>query len=671
MVISSRVRAAPLCAPLSVIEPCRAPSAAASRSVFRMCSARPSCRTESVKTVSSAATIVNSASADPTSSCTRRAQTRRRRSEAGDPINGLLEDVGEGRTRDAPDDQDESRGHQRDEYPNAYRIKHMTKDAPRSAAIYARISQAADDVDKTANQVAELRSLAALHKYVVREIYEDDDISAYNGKAHRPGFVSMLAGLREGRFDVVLATEPSRLTRGSAVELNALNMELVRAGAVLHTARAGVQNPGTPMVAAMMQIQDVFDGLEVAIKTERQKARNRADRSKGLPVKGVRPFGWEARRIPLSADKAKLLGWELSPSEIAEGPVYVPARPSEAAIIHAAYRSIIEDGASLWQIAREWTSSGVKTDKMGGTRKDRVRQGELKLVPAVWAASTVRQVLVRPRNAGILMSGQDELPISRIEPILSRAERDGLLAELARRAEAVPQPAGPKPSYLLGGILECACGERMYATISYTQRAGKPRRRYHLYKCRNAATDRAQKHSSIYMTVADDAVALRTLRRIYEGGFAPIDGTEWTIRMGEVLDELASFARRTEHVRDLLLDPDLKIDHARFKGELKAIHAGRELLESERDRLQAARAEGGALAELLAAWEAIPLDERSDGDSPLPSWREMIILAAGLSAWETLSMVKRREIVRGVYRIQVQLGGRGPLRLQFTPLAGH
>jgi hypothetical protein len=173
------------------------------------------------------------------------------------------------------------------------------------------------------------------------------------------------------------------------------------------------------------------------------------------------------------------------------------------------------------------------------------------------------------------------------------------------------------------------------------------------------------------MTVADDAVALRTLRRIYEGGFAPIDGTEWTIRMGEVLDELASFARRTEHVRDLLLDPDLKIDHARFKGELKAIHAGRELLESERDRLQAARAEGGALAELLAAWEAIPLDERSDGDSPLPSWREMIILAAGLSAWETLSMVKRREIVRGVYRIQVQLGGRGPLRLQFTPLAGH
>lgn len=579
-----------------------------------------------------------------------------------------MEHVAECRSRNRPDDDHEARGHQGDEHPPGHMIELMISSSPPRAAIYTRISQAADDVDKTANQEEELRALAASSGYAVVEVFEDDDISAYRGKKVRPSYVAMLAGLRESRFDVVLATEPSRLTRGSAAELEALNMELVRANAVIHTARAGIQNPSTPMVAAMMQIQDIFDGLEVAIKTERQKARNRADRSKGLPIKGVRPFGWEAQRMPLSAEKAAALGWTLSPAELVEGPFYVPAREPEAETIRAAYLAVVEDGVSLWELARRWTAAGVRTDKMGGTRKDRTRPGEVKNVPAVWVASTVRQVLIRPRNAGLLMSEGVELPISRIEPIVTREEWGTLRGELARRAEAIAPRPGPKPSYLLGGTLECACGERMHATISYSQRKDKKRHRYHVYKCRNMATDKAQRHSTIQLQLADDAVTLRVLKRVYEGDIGAVDRSEWAERMESLSDRLAENGRRTEHARTLLLDPDLKAEHARVKGELKALHAERDLIETERDGLQAQRAEGGALAELIAAWESIPESAKSAPGSDMPSWHEFILLTVGMSAWEAMPMAKRREIVRGLFRVRVELGGRGPERLKFTPV---
>ncbi|GEM_PF-2236986 len=528
--------------------------------------------------------------------------------------------------------------------------------------IYARISQTADDVDKTANQVAELRALAASNGYVVADIFEDDDVTAYQGKAERPGYVALLAALSEGRFEVVMATEPQRLTRGSATELDALNVALVRAGAVLHTRAAGVQDPATPTTRALMQIMDTIGGLEVAIKTERQKARNRADRAEGLPPKGVRPFGWEAERRPVAPDVAERLGWDTS-----QGALYVPVRESEAEIIREAYRAVMDDDVTLWDLARRWTAAGVKTDKMGGTRKDRARPGETRAVPAVWVASTVRQVLTRPRNAGLLVSGGAVLPVSRIEPIVSRADWDALCARLASRAEAVAPGPGPKARSLLAGLLECACGERMHATISYSQRKGGPRNVYRIYRCRNAATDKTRKHSNMQESMADDAVIVRVLQRIAEGDLQTPDDDDVTAALTDVAERIADNSRRVEHVRELTVDPDTtRDDLAYYRGQLKSMHAERELLDAERDRLTAQRAEGGALAEFVDVWQSIPDAARSHGGEA--TGIEVLSLVAGYMAWGDLGIEKRREIVRGLFRVRLPLGGRGASRLEFTPL---
>jgi DNA invertase Pin-like site-specific DNA recombinase len=532
---------------------------------------------------------------------------------------------------------------------------------PKKAALYARISQAAEDVDKTANQLAELRDLAKASGYVVADEFEDDDVSAYEGKAERADFVRLLVAVQDGHFDVVMATEPQRLTRGSATELEALQLACAKGGAVIHTRAQGVQDPATPGVVAIQRIQDAVSWLEIATMKERQRARNRADRTVGLPSKGVRPFGWEAERRPLPAELAERYGWEAE-----KGWLYVPLRESEAEIIRAAYRWYMEDGASLRDIARRWTAQGIKTDKMGGTRKDRARPGETKPVPAVWVASTVRQVLTRARNAGILMSGGVEMPVSRIEPIMSRADLDTIRKEIARRAEIIAPGPGPKARSLLAGILECACGERMHATISYSQRKGGPRNVYRIYKCRNVATDKARKHSSVNLALADDAVTLRVLHRVYAGGSAIIDRAEWTAAMGALSERYTASSRNIGHLRALTLDPDTsRADLAFYQGQLRAAHAEREALDAERDRLNAGRAEGGALAELVSAWQGLPTEHRSASASPLPTWRETLWLVAGVSVWERLDLDKRREIVRGMWRVRVSLGGRGTDRLVF------
>lgn len=551
----------------------------------------------------------------------------------------------------------------------------MTAAEPLRAALYARISEKVDDTDKVKNQLVELRELAVSSGYVVAAEYEDDDISAYQDKELRPGFLALLAGIREGHYDVVMATEPTRLTRGSAANLEALNLELVRAGAFLHTRAANVQDPATPMVAAMMAINDVLGGLESTIRIERQQARNRADRARGLPPKGTRPIGWEAVRAPLTAEKAQALGWTLSAEEVTQGAVYVPVRPDEAQVIREAYRAVLEDGMSLWEVARRWTAAGVMTDAMAGImadgttrklRKDRARPGEVRAVPPVWQATTVRQVLTRARNAGVLEHRGERQAISRIEPIVTEAEHEALAAELKRRAEAVAPTTGARPSYLLGGVLECVCGERMTASTTYTQRKGKPRYVHAIYRCRNVATDKRQPHSTIARRVADDAVTLRVLRRILEGDLAPDDAPEGRERLAVLGARLDELTRRVEHARGLLLDPDLRAEHAAVKATLKQLHTEREALEAERSRLTAQRADGGgALESLVAAWR--DLAEHSDDDGT-PTWHEVIWLSIGLGVFEAMPTARRREIVKALYRVKVNRGGRGPSRLVFTPV---
>src|SRR5262249_39936093 len=84
-----------------------------------------------------------------------------------------------------------------------------------NAAIYCRISQ--DDKGDAAGvkrQEQDCRKLANAKGWTVAEPpLTDNDRSAYNGK-RREHYDEMLAGLRDGTYDAVIAWKLDRLTRG-------------------------------------------------------------------------------------------------------------------------------------------------------------------------------------------------------------------------------------------------------------------------------------------------------------------------------------------------------------------------------------------------------------------------------------------------------------------------
>jgi len=120
--------------------------------------------------------------------------------------------------------------------------------------VYARISRdrvgAGLGVDR---QREDCRELAARLGWSIVVEHTDNDLSAYSGKP-RPGYRALLADLREGRVDAVLAWHTDRLHR-SPVELEDYITVSERQGAPTHTVKAGpldLSSPSGRMVARQL-----------------------------------------------------------------------------------------------------------------------------------------------------------------------------------------------------------------------------------------------------------------------------------------------------------------------------------------------------------------------------------------------------------------------------------
>lgn len=498
----------------------------------------------------------------------------------------------------------------------------MTKNSVKRAALYARISKSDPDVDKVENQIAELRLIANSSGYEIVAEYEDDDTSAYKGQTLRPGYVSLINGLRDSLFDVVMATEPQRFTRGSASELEVLAYELTKSNAVLHTRSAGVQDPSKITTLALMQIMDIIGGLEVASKIERQRARNAADINKGIPTKGLRPFGWEKDRITV--------------------------RESEAEHIRSAYKAILEEGISVWGISQHWNSIGLKTDSMLRPRKSRTT-GKVEVPSGIWTTTTVRQLLIRPRNAGILTSDGIEMPISQIKPIVSREDFEAL--KIAIRGES--KIAGPKPKYLLGGILECPCGARMNASKSNSQRPGKPRHEYQIYRCRLYGFDKSKKHATIQLKTADAATRDWIVEDIGLG-ITKVKPTTPAALL-PIKTRIAELRAEQDRISELYAEG--LGDKQKLTGRLRSLKV--EIAENE---VVYAEIVGGLGMEnalddfrrALAKLDNLAADDEINFE-----------LAKGFVAWDSLSIDQQRSIIKSHYSVGLTSGGRGADRLIF------
>lgn len=533
----------------------------------------------------------------------------------------------------------------------------MTK----SAAIYARISKKDTKVAKVDNQITACKTIAKAEGWTVdpAHIFKDDGIAA-SGKGvddttleNRPGALALLELLRTGEVDYLIAVEGERLARTYGDGLKFIDAS-EQGNVVWYLDGEGILDPSTTTGEETAVSIFASGRREGRIRSARQKRRYDAERASGLPLWGMRPFGFE-ERTKLTKEKAEELGWEWE-----EDLLYIPVRESEAQIIRNAYTGLLDGSASLWGLATAWTKAGYETSATGRERADRAYPDQKKVVPAAWVASTVRQLLLRPRNAGLLVHRGVEMPLSRIEPIVSRSEWESLVALLENNKKTNPQKPGPKEKYLLSGIIECACGERCYASIAYSQRKDGPRHTYYMYMCRNRLTDRENKHSSINVEIANELIGSQVLLELFKGSLSAPKDDDVTTRLQIVNSDLADTADAIELATEILFDPKRKNLHKKADARLRVLEVEKSKLEAVRDTLVAQRAEGGALAAFLDEWRTGSVGFADTAD--LTAWTERFY-----ATWNAVPLERKREMVKALYRPRIKRGGRGASRIELNP----
>ncbi len=304
-----------------------------------------------------------------------------------------------------------------------------TPGIPTRALIYCRISRDREGAGLgVERQREDCEELARQLGVEIVEVYSDNDLSAYSGKP-RPGYQKLLADLRAGRADTVLAWHTDRLHRSPAeleeyidvCEPRNVQTRTVKAGALDLTTATG------RMIARQLGVQARY---EVERMVERQRRKRDEMARDGKFFGGRRPFGWEADGItPRSlvcygcgrdrpddftitiscrdcGQDGQIDGWACTSCGSPNGRhVWADCRSCGAAAnvaedsefvrIRQAADSVLA-GASLRSIAAEWNQADSPV--LTSTGSD-------------WEGPEVGAMLRRPRNAGVLVHrGQEAGP---------------------------------------------------------------------------------------------------------------------------------------------------------------------------------------------------------------------------------------------------------------------
>lgn len=231
------------------------------------------------------------------------------------------------------------------------------------AAIYCRISR---DRERTGlgveRQEADCRALAKRLGWDVRAVFVDNDISAYSGKP-RPQYRSMLDAVKGGQIRAVLAWHPDRLYR-RGVDLEEIVSIAERHHLQIATATSGDVDLSTPTGRMTARIVASVAQAEVERTKERASRAKAQALADGRRRGGPRPFGfnWEEKTLVIRED--------------------------EAQVVREATQAVIA-GRSLAAVARDLNEHGVLTS----TGKK-------------WDYQRLRDVLVRPTNAGLSATGR-------------------------------------------------------------------------------------------------------------------------------------------------------------------------------------------------------------------------------------------------------------------------
>ena len=434
---------------------------------------------------------------------------------------------------------------------------------------YARVS---DDKEReqigVANQIAELQSWCAARDFVIVEEFLDPSVSATSGKV-RPGFEALLA--RTPRLPVVV-WNLDRLARVSRDMERVLGAELVVYSK--NTGHLDLSTIGGRMAA---RIVTATATAEVEIKSERARMANAARAAKGLPYWRRRPVGHNM-----------------------DGTLHA----EEASLIKRAVEDVLE-GASLGSIARAWNASGVKPPQAGKE----------------WSNLRVRELLIQPRIAGVLVYKGERMPKSKVAPIVTEAEWravQGILSDPSRNNAG----GGPAATLLTGIALcgLCGNGNTMHGTSAYLGRGDK-RELVKTYRCHSASHNR---HIREYVD-------------------------------GYVVDQTLLFLT-SQDAPQVLEDTQAAKEAAAKAADLRERLAEYEALSGQLRAAEYLRITAPMRTELEAAEEAMRESNRAAVfaglvEPGMGKWNALLGLAEAHEKWQALSMDRKRAIIDATWKV--------------------
>lgn len=419
------------------------------------------------------------------------------------------------------------------------------------AAIYCRMSRdregAGLGIDRQAD---DCRKLARRLGFTVTIEHSDNDISAYTGKP-RPGYLALLSDITAGRVDVVLAWHTDRLHR-SPTELETYIDVCEPRGVPTHTVKAGPLDLATPSGRMAARIHGAVARYEVEHMIERQQTAKLQAATAGRWKGGRRPFGYAA-----------------------DGVTVVPA---EAAEILRASEAVLR-GVSLRRLAAELNERRVPTS----TGKP-------------WRQDTIRKVLVRPRNAGLMEHRGEVVGEANWPAIVPVDVWRGVVAVLSDPARRTQFSAVRR--WMGSGLYRCYCGETVRATSS-----ARPGQRI-AYTCAGGT-----KHMTRVAEEVDEFVSAVVIERLSRP-----DARHLTARPGIDTAALHTNALALRAQLD-----ELAAMYARRSITASQLETGSRDLRAQLDHVEAQlvdAARGSALVDLVGAvdladrWSRLDLDRR-------------------------------------------------------------
>ena len=453
----------------------------------------------------------------------------------------------------------------------------MTENLPRNAIAYLRICDARGGVRSLEDQERDIRARAAQLGWRVTRVLTEPDTSAWKrrkvevpGRARpewrvvRPRFREALDELWAGRADGFLAYDLDRVCRALRDLEDLVDVVTHAPTRPAVESVTGSLRLGSSADIAMARVM-VTMAAKSSDDTSRRVAREVRTRAEnGRAHGGRRPYGYTSDGMTLVEE--------------------------EAAEVRAAADMLLR-GTSLRAVVRDLNMRGVPTASGRG----------------IWTSQTMRDLLLRPRVAGLSVHHGEVVGRAAWPPLLDEGtwrRVKSLLEDPTRRTA----PLGGRVRWLGSGIYRCgACGGPLRVTKSSGAKVPT-------YRCWHPDPNAPGPHAARRASELDDHVVGALLVRLSDPRLASLRAaSRGSVDTARLAAQANTLAERERALKAALADPDEDLADVRA-----ALRTVRERLAEARAELEAATtghapdpvADLAAADDVVAAWAALDLDRR-------------------------------------------------------------